>query len=183
MTWCGRVLTSASRMGASTSWTTSPTWCWWCSPWRCSGVPLKKWTIYNEPAHASVYTPPDSPDAARVRESYMAMGMDLYANLVEIRENPRPGMVDALARLRIEVRSRRHRADRNAQPAHRGWIRHHHRSDRACVGMAFGASGRTQRLGGDRAALLDLATEEFLRFFTPPPATGAPWPTTWSSDG
>jgi cytochrome P450 len=26
------------------------------------GVPLSKWRIYNEPAHASVYTPPDSPD-------------------------------------------------------------------------------------------------------------------------
>ena len=31
------------------------------------GVPLKKWSIYNEPAHASVYTPPDSPDMARGR--------------------------------------------------------------------------------------------------------------------
>ena len=38
------------------------------------GVSLDKWTMYNEPAHASVYTPPDSPDAPRVRELYMAHG-------------------------------------------------------------------------------------------------------------
>jgi hypothetical protein len=35
------------------------------------GVPLKDWEIYCEPAHAGVYTPPDSPDRARVTE----MGM------------------------------------------------------------------------------------------------------------
>ncbi len=67
------------------------------------GVRLKKWTLYNEPAHASVYTPPpDSPDAARVRELYMAMGVDLFTNLAEIREHPRPGIIDALAKLRID---------------------------------------------------------------------------------
>lgn len=137
------------------------------------GVPLKKWTIYNEPAHASVYTPPDSPDAARVRELYMAMGMDLYANLVEIRENPRPGIVDALARLRID-----------GEPP----------SDMELIGMLnllIGGGFDTttaltahalewlsehpderQRLRKDRAALLDLATEEFLRFFTPAPGDG-----------
>lgn len=53
-------------------------------------------------AHASVHTPPDSPDAARVRELYMAMGVDLYTSFIEIRDNPRPGIVDALAKLRIE---------------------------------------------------------------------------------
>ena len=52
------------------------------------GVPLEKWTIYNEPAHASVYTPPDSPDSGRVRDLYMAMGVDLFTNLTEIRDNP-----------------------------------------------------------------------------------------------
>ena len=137
------------------------------------GVPLKKWTIYNEPAHASVYTPPDSPDAARVRESYMAMGMDLYANLVEIRENPRPGMVDALARLRIDGEPPPDIEligmlnlligggfdTTTALTAHAlEWLSEH--------------PDERQRLGGDRAALLDLATEEFLRFFTPAPGDG-----------
>jgi cytochrome P450 len=65
------------------------------------GVPLEKWTLYNEPAHALVYTRPDSPEAARMRELYLAMGVDLFTNLVDIREQPRPGIIDALARLRI----------------------------------------------------------------------------------
>ena len=105
------------------------------------GIPLKKWTIYNEPAHASVYTPPDSPDAARVRELYMAMGVDLYTSFIEIRDNPRPGIVDALARLRIDGEApRRHRTGRHAQPTDRRGIRHHHRADRSCAGVAVRAS-------------------------------------------
>ena len=66
------------------------------------GVPLKKWSMYNEPAHASVYTPPGSPDSSRIRDLYMAMGVDLFTNLAEIREDPRPGIIDALARIRID---------------------------------------------------------------------------------
>lgn len=134
------------------------------------GVPLEKWTIYNEPAHASVYTPPDSPDAERVRELYMAMGMDLFANLVEIRDEPRPGLIDALVRLRI---------DGEAPP------------DIELIGMLNLLIGggfdtttaltahalewlsqnpaQRDRLSRERDTLLNPATEEFLRFFTPAP--------------
>jgi cytochrome P450 len=137
------------------------------------GIPLKKWIIYNEPAHASVYTPPDSPDAARVRELYMAMGVDLYTSFIEIRDNPRPGIVDALAKLRI---------DDEAPP------------DIELVGMLnllIGGGFDTTtaltahalewlsehpderaRLSRERDALLNPATEEFLRFFTPAPGDG-----------
>ncbi len=134
------------------------------------GIPLAKWTKYNEPAHASVYTPPDSPDIARVRELYLAMGVDLYTNLIEIREKPRPGIIDALAKLRI---------DGEAPP------------DIELLGMLnllIGGGFDTttaltahalewlsqntferDRLSCERASLLDPATEEFLRFFTPAP--------------
>lgn len=134
------------------------------------GVPLAKWTIYNEPAHASVYTPPDSPDAERVRELYMAMGMDLFTNLVEIRDRPRPGLIDALVRLRI---------DGEAPP------------DIELIGMLNLLIGggfdtttaltahalewlsqnpaQRDRLSRERDTLLNPATEEFLRFFTPAP--------------
>lgn len=137
------------------------------------GVRLDKWTLYNEPAHASVYTPPDSPDAARVRELYVAMGADLYVNLVEIRERPRPGIVDALARLRI---------DGQAPP------------DIELIGMLNLLIGggfdtttaltahalewlsdhpdQRARLSAQRASLLNPATEEFLRYFTPAPGDG-----------
>jgi cytochrome P450 len=137
------------------------------------GVPLARWTIYNEPAHASVYTPPDSPDVERVRELYMAMGMDLYANLVEIRKKPRPGIIDALAKLRI---------DGQAPP------------DIELIGMLnllIGGGFDTttaltahalewlsqnpderSRLSAERDTLLNPATEEFLRYFTPAPGDG-----------
>ncbi|MGE2690502.1 cytochrome P450 [Mycolicibacterium pulveris] len=137
------------------------------------GVELQKWTIYNEPAHASVYTPPDSPDAERVRELYMAMGVDLFTNLVEIRQNPRPGIIDALAKLRI---------DGEAPP------------DIELVGMLnllIGGGFDTttaltahalewlsdhpderDRLSRERDTLLNPATEEFLRYFTPAPGDG-----------
>lgn len=69
------------------------------------GVPLKKWKLYCEPAHANVYTPSDSPAAPQVLQQSIAMGMDLLNHLLEIRENPRPGLVDALARLKINGES------------------------------------------------------------------------------
>ena len=134
------------------------------------GVPLEKWTIYNEPAHASVYTPPDSPDAGRVRDLYMAMGVDLFTNLTEIRDNPRPGIIDALARLRIDGEAP---ADiellgmlnlligggfdtTTALTAHSlEWLSQH--------------PDERSRLSRERDTLVHPATEEFLRFFTPAP--------------
>jgi cytochrome P450 len=137
------------------------------------GVSLDKWTIYNEPAHASVYTPPESPDAPRVRELYVAMGVDLFTNLMEIRENPRPGIIDALAKMRID-----------GEPA----------PDIELIGMLNLLIGggfdtttaltahalewlaehpdQRARLSQDRATLLNPATEEFLRFFTPAAGDG-----------
>lgn len=134
------------------------------------GVRLDKWTIYNEPAHALVYTPPDSPDAERVRELYMAMGMDLFANLVEIRENPRPGVIDALAKLRI---------DGEAPPDIElvgmlnlliggGFDTTTALTAHALEWLAQNPNERT-RLSEQRDTLLNPATEEFLRYFTPRP--------------
>lgn len=134
------------------------------------GVRLDKWTIYNEPAHALVYTPPDSPDAERVRELYMAMGMDLFANLVEIRENPRPGVIDALAKLRI---------DGEAPPDIElvgmlnlliggGFDTTTALTAHALEWLAQNPNERT-RLSEQWDTLLNPATEEFLRYFTPAP--------------
>ena len=137
------------------------------------GVPLEKWTVYNEPAHASVYTPPGSPDAERVRDLFMAMGIDLFTNLAEIRDNPRPGIINALAALRI---------DGEAQP------------DIELIGMLNLLIGggfdtttaltahalewlhehpdQRELLSTQRETLLNPATEEFLRYCTPAPGDG-----------
>ncbi|PQE01192.1 cytochrome P450 [Mycobacterium sp. EPG1] len=134
------------------------------------GVPLAKWELYNEPAHASVYTPPDSPDADRVREMYLAMGVDLFTNLMEIRENPRPGIIDALARLRI---------DGQAPPDIEligmlnlliggGFDTTTALTAHALEWLSDHPDERT-RLSAERDTLLNPATEEFLRYFTPAP--------------
>jgi cytochrome P450 len=136
-------------------------------------IPLATWSVYNEPAHASVYTPPDSPDMPRVTKMNMDMGMDLLANLNEIREHPRPGLIHALATMRID-------GDKpddldllgilalligggfdttTALTAHSlEWLSQHP-SDR-------------ETLSDQRDMLLDSATEEFLRYFTPAPGDG-----------
>lgn len=137
------------------------------------GVPLAKWEIYCEPAHAVVYTPADSPDAARVAELQLASAADLMTHVAEIRATPRPGLIDALVRLRVD-----------GEPA----------PDVELMGMLMLLIGggfdtttaltshalewlsqhpdERRRLSGERGALLDSATEEFLRYFTPAPGDG-----------
>ncbi|MEU1993616.1 cytochrome P450 [Nocardia gamkensis] len=134
------------------------------------GVPLRKWTIYNEPVHAAVYTPPDSPDYPRVAEMHRTMGLDLLTNLAEIRENPRPGLIHAVASAQV-----------NGGPL----------PDMEILGMlslliggGFDTTtaltahalewlsqnpGERETLSRERDLLLDSATEEFLRYYTPAP--------------
>jgi cytochrome P450 len=134
------------------------------------GVPLVKWSLYCEPAHASIYTPPGSPDFPRVQQDAMTMGLDLYAQLQEIRANPRPGMIDALARAAINGGSPDDMElvgvlalligggfdTTTALTAHSlEWLGEH--------------PAERSRLSSQRAELLDSATEEFLRFYTPAP--------------
>ena len=69
------------------------------------GIPLQNWAIYCEPVHAAVYTPPDSPDMPRVRERQIEMFQDMLAQLAEIREAPRPGLIDALGAAVINGRT------------------------------------------------------------------------------
>jgi cytochrome P450 len=137
------------------------------------GIPLKKWALYSEPAHALVYTPEDSPEAPRVREQNQQMAMDLLANVAEVREQPRPGIINGLISLRI-----------NGEPA----------PDMEILGMLTLLIGggfdtttaltahslewlgqnpdQRERLIRERDTLFDSATEEFLRFYTPAPGDG-----------
>ncbi|MFD4354338.1 cytochrome P450 [Nocardia sp. NPDC058518] len=137
------------------------------------GVPLAKWTIYNEPVHAAVYTPPDSPDYPRIAEMHRTMGLDLLTNLAEIRATPRPGLIHAVATAQV-----------NGEPL----------PDMEILGMLSLLIGggfdtttaltahalewlsdnpdERASLSRDREALLDPATEEFLRYYTPAPGDG-----------
>lgn len=137
------------------------------------GIELDKWLIYSEPAHAGVSTPEHSPDAPRVAEMNRQMGIDMINTMMEIREKPRPGLVNALLQLRID-----------GEPAPDLEILGN-------LGLVIGGGFDTttaltahalewlsenpdqrEQLSRERGTLLDPATEEFLRYFTPAPGDG-----------
>jgi cytochrome P450 len=137
------------------------------------GLPLKDWQIYCEPAHAGVYTPPDSPDMPRVRQQSIEMSMRMYQETLVIRDNPRPGLIDALIHATINGQA----------PSDPDIV--------GVLGLLIGGGFDTttaltahtleylsehpderERLSRERDTLLDSATEEFLRFYTPAPGDG-----------
>ena len=123
-------------------------------------------------AHLSVYTPEHSPDRRRrSTPSTAQMGIDILNNMFEIRENPRPGLVNALLQLRIDGEPAPDHGDSGQPRAHHRWrLRHHHRAHRPCTGMAR----RERRTSASCSAASAIRCcnpppEEFLRFFTPGP--------------
>src|SRR5580692_4582191 len=137
------------------------------------GVPLKNWSLYCEAVHASVYTRPDSPEIAKVRQDQMKMFQDMFGQMAEIKASPRPGMIDALVRAEINGKTPPDMEllgvialvigggfdTTTALTAHSlEWLSEHP-AERA-------------RLSAERGTLLDSATEEFLRFYTPAPGDG-----------
>lgn len=148
------------------------------------GIPLKKWKMYSEPVHAAVYTPEHSPDIERVTAMHREMGLDMVNNMLEIRENPRPGIVNALLQMRID-----------GEPAPDLEILGN-------LGLVIGGGFDTttaltahslewlsehpeqrQLLSDERKTLLDPATEEFLRYFTPAPGDGRTFSEDFELDG
>ncbi|HEY3717892.1 MAG TPA: cytochrome P450 [Jatrophihabitantaceae bacterium] len=143
------------------------------------GLPLKDWPIYSGPSHAMVYTPPTSPDMPRVVQEAIRMMQRLAQAVVEARQQPRPGLIDALIHAQINGKSPSDEDIRGALilligggfdtttalTAHSlEWLSEH-------------PAERT-RLNTERESLLDSATEEFLRFYTPAPGDAR----TFSSD-
>lgn len=137
------------------------------------GIPLEKWNLYSEPVHAAVYTPEHSPDIQRVTEMHRQMGLDMVTNMIEIRDNPRPGLVNALVQMRIDGQPAPDLEilgnlglvigggfdTTTALTAHAlEWLSEHH--------------DERERLWRNRDTLIDSATEEFLRYFTPAPGDG-----------
>jgi cytochrome P450 len=137
------------------------------------GLPLVDWEVYCEPMHAAIYTPPGSPDYPRIEQLNMKMGGQLMQSMAEVRANPRPGLVNALLTNTIDGRSP---------------------DDLELLGVIMLIVGggfdtttaltahslewlsenpeQRQRLIAERATLLDSATEEFLRFYTPAQGDG-----------
>ncbi|WP_395310732.1 cytochrome P450 [Mycobacterium sp. AMU20-3851] len=137
------------------------------------GLDLKKWHVYSEPTHASVYTPEHSPDREKINEQHREMGIDLLTNMFAFKENPKPGLINALLQLRID-----------GEPAPDMEILGN-------LGLIIGGGFDTttaltahalewlgenpdqrELLSRERETLLNPATEEFLRYFTPAPGDG-----------
>ncbi|MEU9242676.1 cytochrome P450 [Streptomyces sp. NPDC048385] len=137
------------------------------------GIPLKKWELYNEPAHAGVYTPPDSPEMARVVQGHMAMLQDIAATLQEVRARPRPGLADALVRMEIDGKppAEADLVGALALLVGGGFDTTTALTAHALEWLSEHPDERT-RLSQGRDTLLDSATEEFLRYFTPAPGDG-----------
>jgi cytochrome P450 len=134
------------------------------------GISVHKWHMYSEPTHASVYTPPNTPEMQKVREQQAAMFGDVATEMGAIRQDPRPGLINALVTAEINGK----KPDdlellgvialligggfdtTTALTAHAlEWLSEH--------------PDERERLSRERDTLLNPATEEFLRFFTPAP--------------
>ena len=135
------------------------------------GFPLANYDIYVEPTHASVYLRPDSPEMRAVRLKQEEMFGDMVAQLHEIKEaDGPPGLVHALVNATVD----------GGTPPDREIV--------GVIGLLIGGGFDTttaltahslewlgahpaerSRLSSGRDTLLDSATEEFLRFYTPAP--------------
>ncbi|MET0909003.1 MAG: cytochrome P450 [Ilumatobacteraceae bacterium] len=137
------------------------------------GLPLADWVHFCEPSHATLYTPPHSPDIERVRQMSADMFMRLVAAVGEVREQPRPGLIDALVTTPIggQTPSDQELAGVLYLLIGGGFDTTTSLTANALDWLADHPTEREQLRVGD-SHLLDTATEEFLRFFTPAPGDG-----------
>lgn len=132
------------------------------------GFPLLDWVHYCEPAHAIVYTPPQSPSWNRVIELVFLMAARLAGELDRAKARPRPGMLASL----VDAQERNPEVfnDEDILGTLTLLIGGGFDTTTALLSHAVhwldGRPTERTRLAGD-PSLLDTATEEFLRFATP----------------
>jgi cytochrome P450 len=138
------------------------------------GLPLEDWVVYNEPAHASVYTPIHSPDYPRVRELSMQMGMTLFGSIQEARTDPRPGLLHAV--MNADLGGEGPEDDLEVVSVVMLLIGGGFDTTTALTAHALEWLGehpdQRERLHREWDTLRDSATEEFLRFYTPAQGDG-----------
>lgn len=139
------------------------------------GMPLSDWDIYCEPVHAAVYTPYTSPEIAGVlgRLQKAMAHMSALVEAMEVDPNPRPGLVLALQNAVIDGKSTTHRDVMDALNLliGGGFDTTTALTSHALEWLSENPDERT-RLHNNLDTMLDSATEEFLRFFTPAPGAG-----------
>jgi len=137
------------------------------------GLPLADWDIYCPPIHANVYTDPSSPEYPKVIEMNVAMITRLTESIVAARANPRPGIAKAL--LEADICSHAV-SDSDISGALTlllggGFDTTTSLTAHALEWLGDNPTERT-RLRDNLGDLIDSATEEFLRFYTPAPGDG-----------
>ncbi|WP_103943382.1 cytochrome P450 [Thermomonospora echinospora] len=132
------------------------------------GIPVKDWTVYNEPVHAAVYTRPNTPEAVRVAQLHQEMGRHLYGQMAEIRANPRPGLVNAVVTTEIngQIADDMELLGILSLIIGGGFDTTTALTARSLEWLSDNPAER-EHLSRERDTLLNPATEEFLRFFTP----------------
>jgi cytochrome P450 len=137
------------------------------------GLPLQDWKVYSYPVHAMIYTDPTSPEMAEVLVAVAKYKAQLQESVLRIRQGPQPGLIDALNTLTVDGEPVAHidvmgtadllitgGFDTTSALTARSleWLSQHPQ-DRA-------------RLAANLPTMLNSATEEFLRFFTPAQGDG-----------
>lgn len=139
------------------------------------GMPLTDWDVYCEPVHAAVYTPYTSPEIVGVFQR-MQKALGHLSGLVEamkVDPNPRPGLVLQLLNSEINGRSLSHRDIMETLNLliGGGFDTTTALTSHALEWLSEHPSERT-RLHENLDTMLDSATEEFLRFYTPAAGDG-----------
>jgi cytochrome P450 len=137
------------------------------------GLPLQDWQVYCEPAHAQVYTKPNTPEMAKVNEQNLIMYQRLQASLEQTRQNPRPGLIQALVECTINGQTP---SDEDLTGVlilliGGGFDTTTALTAHSLEWLSENPEQRT-RLIHELDTLLDTATEEFLRFYTPAQGDG-----------
>jgi cytochrome P450 len=132
------------------------------------GLPLTEWVVHNEPAHALMYTPPGAPDHDRVTQMAMESRAALTAAVPEVRANPRPGLIDALVKATVAGKPL---TDQQITGTAMLLVGGGFDTTTALTGQVIlwlsQHPEERARLVAEIDTLLDPATEEFLRYFTP----------------
>ncbi|MFW0785800.1 cytochrome P450 [Gordonia sp. CPCC 206044] len=137
------------------------------------GLPLRDWEVYCYPIHALVYTDPTSPEMQDVLTAVAKYEAHLDEWVSKVKENPRPGLVNALLTLTVD-----------GEPVDYLDVLG---NCRLIIGGGFDTTtaltahslewlsenpDERTRLIENSDTLLDSATEEFLRFYTPAQGNG-----------
>lgn len=132
------------------------------------GLPLADWIVHSEAQHALMFTPPGSPDHDRVMKIVMDSRAALTAAVPEVRDDPRPGFIDALINATVAGKTL---TDQEITGTVMLLVGGGFDTTTALTGQSLlwlsQHPDQRTRLKDEIDTLLDAATEEFLRYFTP----------------